>query len=82
MEQYYEALLRCIPADIAVVRRDSMGRFIPEFLSDGFLEMTGMSEETMRKLRYRDTLDGVHPDERDYVKENLEQCLEEKKEQL
>lgn len=79
MEQYYEALLRCIPADIAVVRRDSMGRFIPEFLSDGFLEMTGMSEETMRKLRYRDTLDGVHPDERDYVKENLEQCLEEKK---
>lgn len=79
MEQYYEALLRCIPADIAVVRRDSMGRFIPEFLSDGFLEMTGMSEEAMRKLRYRDTLDGVHPDERDYVKENLEQCLEEKK---
>lgn len=79
VEQYYEALLRCIPADIAVVRRDSMGRFIPEFLSDGFLEMTGMSEETMRKLRYRDTLDGVHPDERDYVKENLEQCLEEKK---
>ena len=79
VEQYYEALLRCIPADIAVVRRDSMGRFIPEFLSDGFLEMTGMSEETMRKLRYRDTLDGVHPDERDYVKESLEQCLEEKK---
>ncbi len=79
VEQYYEALLRCIPADIAVVRRDSMGRFIPEFLSDGFLEMTGMSEETMRKLRYRDTLDGVHSDERDYVKENLEQCLEEKK---
>ena len=42
--------------------------------------MMDMSKEEAWKMYEQDALSGVHPDDRDYVRKNLDKCIQERKE--
>lgn len=76
LEKYFQTVLKHLPGGIAVVRHDSNGNMLPEFLSDGFADMVGMSIEDVWKMYKDNALIGVHPDDRSYLRKHLEECIE------
>ncbi|WP_418703973.1 PAS domain-containing protein [Anaerotruncus massiliensis (ex Liu et al. 2021)] len=67
LEQYFQTVVKHLPGGVAVVRYKPDGSMIPEFLSDGFAAMTGMTQEAAWELYRRDAMAGVHPDDREAV---------------
>lgn len=67
LEQYFQTLVKNLPGGVAVVRYNKDGSLVPEFLSDGFAAMTGMTLEEAWSLYQRDAMNGVHPDDRETV---------------
>lgn len=80
LEQYFQTVLKYLPGGMAVVHHEVGGSLSPEYLSDGFAEMLGMSHESAWKMYRENALSGVHPDDREYVRENLDQCIKERRE--
>ena len=80
LEQYFQTVVKYLPGGMAVVHHKVGGELKPEYLSDGFSEMMGMSKEDAWKMYEENALSGVHPDDREYVRENLDRCIREKKE--
>lgn len=80
LEQYFQMVVKYLPGGMAVVHHEVGGELKPEYLSDGFSEMMGMSKEEAWKMYEQDALSGVHPDDRDYVRKNLDKCIQERKE--
>lgn len=75
LEQYFEMILQHLPGGVTVVKCDVQNRLTFEFCSAGFLEMTEMTEAEARQIYAGDELNGIHPDDQKYVKENLMRCL-------
>ncbi len=80
MEQYFQTVVEYLPGGMAVVRHDTDGRMRPEYLSDGFSEMLEMSREEAWDMYQENAMEGVHPDDREYVSQSLAQCIREKRE--
>lgn len=80
LEQYFQTAVKYLPGGMAVVHYEIGGIMKPEYLSDGFAEMLDMPMEDAWKMYEENALSGVHPDDRDYVKESMNQCIREKKE--
>ncbi len=80
MEQYFQKVVEYLPGGMAVVRHDRDGSMTPEYLSDGFSEMLEMSREAAWCMYQENAMEGVHPDDREYVSRGLEQCIREKRE--
>ena len=55
------------------------GELKPEYLSEGFSEMLDMPKDEAWRIYRDNALSGVHPDDREYVKTNLDQCIKEKR---
>lgn len=49
---------------LAVVNYTAQGVWIPEFISEGFASLCGMTPEEMRELYKHDAMAGVHPEDR------------------
>ena len=60
-------ILNKIPAGVAVIRHDPDGHSQPEFISEGFAAMTGMSLDQAWELYGTDAMTGVHPDDREVL---------------
>lgn len=82
LEQYFQTVVKYLPGGMAVVHHKVGGELKPEYLSDGFSEMMGMSKEDAWKMYEENALSGVHPDDREYVRENLNRCIREKKKNM
>ncbi len=67
LEQYFQTMVKNLPGGIAVVRYEQDGSMTPEFLSDGFAEMTGMTVQQVWDLYRQDAMAGVHPDDQEGV---------------
>lgn len=80
LEKYFQTVAKYIPGGMAVIHHEVGGSIAPEYLSDGFSEMLDMSKEDAWKMYQEDALSGVHPDDKEYVRKNLDQCIKEKKE--
>ena len=80
LEQYLQTVVKHLPGGMAVIRHEVGGVAAPEYLSDGFSEMLDMPKEAAWKMYQKNALSGVHPDDREYVKESLDRCIREKKE--
>ena len=61
LERYYQTLIRHLPGGITVLRCAADGTIVPEFISDGFAAMTGMTLEQAYALYGSDAGAGVHP---------------------
>lgn len=75
LEQYFQTVVKNIPDGIAVIRSEG-DKLVPEFISEGFASMAGMTVDEAWEAYRRDPLVGVHPDDRKYV---CEQMLEQTK---
>ena len=62
-----------------MIHHGTDGEVKPEYLSDGFAEMLDVSLEEAWKIYQENALSGVHPDDQDYVRKNLERCIREKR---
>lgn len=71
LEEYFETVVRNLPDGIAVIRYEEDGSMTPEYISDGFAALTGMSPEDAWKLYGSDAVRGAHPDDLGYIKEQL-----------
>ena len=80
LENYFQTVAKYLPGGIAVIHHEVGGIAAPEYLSDGFSEMLDMSREDAWNMYKKNALAGVHPDDREYVIKNLDQCIQEKKE--
>ncbi|WP_293831382.1 PAS domain-containing hybrid sensor histidine kinase/response regulator [uncultured Phascolarctobacterium sp.] len=49
---------------LAVVNFNAQGSWVPEFISDGFASLCGMTPEEMRELYKHDAMADVHPEDR------------------
>jgi PAS domain S-box-containing protein len=67
LEQYFQTLVKNLPGGVAVVRYKKDGSLVPEFLSDGFAAMTGMTPKEAWSLYKKNALNGVHPDDQERV---------------
>lgn len=77
LEKYFETVLKYLPGGVAVVHHDLDGGLTPEYLSDGFADMVGMSVDEAWNMYKEDALSGVHPDDKEYVKQTLDRCIRE-----
>lgn len=82
LEKYFQTVAKYIPGGMAVIHHEVGGSIAPEYLSDGFSEMLDMSKEDAWKMYQEDALSGVHPDDKEYVRKNLDQCIKEKKRKI
>ncbi len=80
LEQYFQTVVKYLPDGMAVVHHEVGGALIPEYLSDGFSEMLDMSKEEAWNMYQKNALSGVHPEDRDYVRNNLDRCIKENRE--
>lgn len=80
LEQYFQTVVKYLPGGMAVLHHTVGGELKPEYLSDGFAEMVNMPKEEVWAIYQDNALSGVHPDDRDYVRINLDQCIREKRE--
>lgn len=80
LEQYFQMVVKYLPGGMAVVRHEVGGALKPEYLSDGFAEMMDMSKEEAWEMYEQNALSGVHPADREYVRQNLDKCIKERKE--
>lgn len=71
LEQYFQTVVKNLPGGVAVIRCEAGGAVRPEFLSDGFAAMTGMTLEEAWDLYRIDAMAGVHPDDALHVKEQM-----------
>ncbi|PWM36211.1 MAG: PAS domain S-box protein [Clostridiales bacterium] len=67
LEQYFQTVVKHLAGGIAVIRYERDGRPVPEFLSDGFAALTGMTLPEAWDLYRQDAMAGVHPDDRESV---------------
>ena len=76
LEQFYQILVQNLPGGIAVIRFDmAKKQMLPEYISEGFAAMTGMSTDEAYALYKNDATAGVHPDDLDYIIGRLNQHL-------
>lgn len=80
LEQYFQTVLQFLPGGVAVIRKRPDGSLIPEFISNGFAKMVGMTCDEAQNLYIKDALAGVHPEDREYVSRSMEHYFAEGKE--
>jgi len=63
-KQYFQTVIKNLPGGVAVIRIKKDGTIIPEYLSEGFAELTDMTQTEALSFYRQDALMGVHPDDR------------------
>lgn len=76
LEQYFQTILKYLQGGVAVVRYGKDGHMTPEFLSQGFADMTGMSMEDAWELYSKDALAGVHPEDQAAVQAQMTEYID------
>lgn len=71
LEQYFQTVVKNLPGGVAVVNYKKDGSLVPEYLSDGFAEMTDMSLDEAWRLYKQDAMTGVHPDDVEAVNQKM-----------
>lgn len=78
LEKYFQTLIKQLPGGVAVVSYGRDGKMVPEYLSDGFAAMTGMTPKEAYRLYRKDALTGVHPDDRKTVTDRMARFVNSK----
>lgn len=63
IEQYFQTLVRKLPGGVAVFRIEKGGSIIPEYLSDGYAVLSGMTMEELWEAYGENAMAAVHPDD-------------------
>ena len=76
LEQYFRTLVESLPGGVAVVRCQTDGTYVPEFLSAGFSAMIGTTPEQTNDRYRRDAMAGVHPEDLEPLLKQLKEAVE------
>lgn len=71
LELYFQSTIENLPGGVAVVCYEKDGNLKLELLSAGFAAMTDMTLDEAWQLYGQDAMGGVHPEDRQYVTEQL-----------
>lgn len=75
LEQYFQTVVHNLPGGVAVMRLHEDGNVVPEYLSEGFAKLTGMSLDQAWQLYKQDARRGVHPDDWEQSMRQAEACV-------
>ncbi|MCI6040441.1 MAG: ATP-binding protein [Clostridiales bacterium] len=75
LEEYFQTLADSLPGGVSVVRRQKDWTITPEYLSSGFADMTHTSLDQAWETYRQDALGGVHPDDVERIKAELEEAF-------
>ncbi len=75
LEEYFQTLVDSLPGGVSVVRREKDWIITPEYLSSGFADMTHTSLDQAWETYRKDALGGVHPDDVERIKTELEEAF-------
>lgn len=76
LEEYFRTVVRYLPGGIAVMRYDKeSGKLIPEFLSEGFVAMTGRSQNEMLQIYQKEVTGGIYPDDKAWVQDVIKKYI-------
>lgn len=75
LEKYFQTVLKHLPGGVAVVLYKD-GAMTPEYLSEGFAAMTGMTKEQAWELYKNDAMSGVHPEDKENVNKRMTEYME------
>lgn len=75
LEQYFQNTLKNLPGGVVVIRYETDGSIIPEYISQGLAATTEMPLEETWKLYREDALTGVHPEDLERVRTELEKYI-------
>lgn len=78
LEQYFQTVLQFLPGGVVVLCNKRDGSIVPEFISNGFAKMVGMTYDEVQDLYTKDTMEGIHPEDREYVSRNIRRCIAER----
>ena len=78
--QRKQNILNTIPGGVAVIKCDEHGVWTPEFMSQGFADIFGLSLEQLWAVYKEDAMAGVHPDDRTRLAHDLSEYLNGDKE--
>ena len=81
LEQYFQTMVRKLPGGVVVLRVEKDGRKVPEYFSDGYAAMSGMTMEELWENYGEDGMSGVHPDDLDQLNRDLEAFIDSGEEQ-
>ena len=76
LEEYFRTVVKHLPGGIVVLRYEKDGKLIPEFLSEGFVEMTGRTEEDMAEIYRKEVTGGLHPEDKGRVLSMIRNYIE------
>lgn len=71
LELYFQTIVKNLAGGIAVIHHKKDGNMVPEFFSEGFAGMLGMTAEEAWKVYREDAMTGVHPADYDYVEKRM-----------
>lgn len=75
LEEYFQMLVKRMPGGVAVLQYNSNGVITPEYLSNGFFDMTGMPLEDSGRLYRQDISDCIHPEDQAFVLSQMKACF-------
>ncbi len=75
MEEYFQTVVKNLPGGVAVIRCLEDGRMKPEYISDGFAELSGMPLDRVWQICKEDVMAGVHPEDRKKVGERMAEYI-------
>ena len=75
IEEYFQTVVRNLPGGVAVIRCLEDGRMMPEYISDGFAELSGMPLDEVWRICEKDAMAGVHPEDRARVNERMAEYI-------
>ena len=81
IEQYFQTLVRKLPGGVAVVRIEKDGRKTPEYFSDVYAMLSGMSMDQVWKSYGEDGMAAVHPDDVEQLNAELSDFMASGEEQ-
>ena len=74
LEQYFQTLVKNLPGGVMVLRREGE-RIVPEYLSDGFAALAGISLEEAWARCGHDAVAGLHPEDREAARARIAACI-------
>ena len=75
LAQYFQTVVQNLPGGVTVIECTPKGQLIPEYISEGFAEMAGMSYAAISQAIRQDFTANIHPEDQARVRRQLLQFI-------
>lgn len=79
LEVYFRTVVKKLSGGVIVIRYEKSGKLIPEFMSEGFVAMTGRTEAEMMQIYQKEMTGCLHPDDKERTRSLIQNYIETEK---